>query len=953
MAESPDGNGVLAVPETAEARVLEIVSGLAFELGGPRARRAVAPDASLERDIGLGSLERVELLLRLESAFGVRLGEELLRLDTPAALARAVGEGVPKEAEATRGRAATLQPARDIAPERAQTLHEVLWLRAQSEPDRPHVYMREDDGREHTITYGALHAQAAAVAAGLRARGVRPGATVALMLPTGADFLRCFQGILLARAVPVPIYPPLRLDRLEEYGERQSAILRNAGVTLLITIPKALGIGALLRARVPSLAHVVSPDEIALAAAPTLPDGSGDDLAFIQYTSGSTGTPKGVTLTHDNLLANIRAITSALALRPSDVGASWLPLYHDMGLIGSWLFCLYSGVPIDIQSPLAFLSRPERWLWTIHKRRATLSAAPNFAYELCLRKVPDAALEGLDLSSWRCALNGAEPVNPDTLERFAQRFAPYGFRREALMPVYGLAENSVGLCAPPPGRGPRVDCVAREPFARERRAVPTPENDRSALRFVGVGAALPHHEVRIVDDGGRDLPSRHVGRIAFRGPSMTAGYYARPEATAAISLPGGWLDTGDLGYEADGEIFVTGRIKDLIIKAGRNLVPQEIEEAAGGVAGIRKGCVAAFGVADSRFGTESLVVAAETRATGAGERDGLIAAVTERVADAVGVPPDQVLLLTPGSIPKTSSGKIQRAATRELHAAGRLGRRTRTSWRTTTRLILATAAAGLRTHLAGILQIAYTAYVALASALVLVPLLAAVLVLSGRPLRWLTHHCARMLLRLVSRRVEVVGLDNLPARRPLLLACNHTSYLDVVVLTALLPVDVVFVAKQEVRTWPLVGRLVRRSGHPTVDRSDSQQSVADAAGIQETIAGGQNVLFFPEGTFTPAAGLRPFRLGTFKAAVEAGLPVVPVALQGLRSVLRPGSWRLRPPCPRLEIAPPVAATGADWRAIVDLRERVADAIAARCGEPRLDLVASGLAGIAGPDTPDS
>jgi 1-acyl-sn-glycerol-3-phosphate acyltransferase len=952
MAESPDGKGALAVPEAAEARVLEIVSGLALELGGPRAQRAVTPDASLERDIGLGSLERVELLLRLEAAFGVRLGEELLRLDTPAALARAVGAGVPEEARTAPGRTALLQPARDVAPEQARTLHEVLWLRAQSEPDRPHVYMREDDGREHTITYGALHAQAAAVAAGLHARGVKPGATVALMLPTGADFLRCFQGILLARAVPVPIYPPLRLDRLEEYGERQSAILRNAGVTLLVTIPKALGIGALLRARVPSLAHVVSPDEIAAAAAPARPDGDGADLAFIQYTSGSTGTPKGVALTHDNLLANIRAITTALALRPTDVGASWLPLYHDMGLIGSWLFCLYSGVPIDIQSPLAFLARPERWLWTIHKRRATLSAAPNFAYELCLRKVTDAAIEGLDLSSWRCALNGAEPVNPDTLERFAQRFGPYGFRREALMPVYGLAENAVGLCAPPPGRGPRVDRVAREPFARARRAVPAAEDDRSALRFVGVGTAMAHHEVRIVDDGGDVVPSRQVGRITFRGPSMTAGYYRRPEATAAISLPGGWLDTGDLGYEADGEIFVTGRIKDLIIKAGRNLVPQEIEEAAGAVPGIRKGCVAAFGVADPRFGTESLVVAAETRVIAPAERDALIAAVTERVADAVGVPPDLVQLLPPGAIPKTSSGKIQRAAAREMHASGRLGRRTRTSWRTTARLLLATLAAAIRPRAAALRQIAYTAYVALASALVLVLLLPGLLVLSGRPLRRLARVCARVLLRLVSRRIEVVGLENLPAHRPLLLACNHTSYLDVVALNALLPVDIVFVAKQEVRTWPLLGRLVRRSGHPTVDRLDSQQSVADAASIQETIAGGQSVLFFPEGTFATAAGLRPFRLGTFKTAVEAGLPVVPVALQGLRTVLRPGSWLLRPPAPRLEVAPPVAAAGTDWRAIVDLRDRVASAIAARCGEPRLDLVASGLAGLTGPDAPE-
>jgi fatty-acyl-CoA synthase len=951
MERSGAKGSVVEGPEAAEARVLAIVAQLAFELGGARARHAVGPSASLERDLGLGSLERVELLLRLESAFGIRLADDLLRLDTPAALARAMSES-PGSSGVIATRAPILAPARTPAPESERTLPAVLWHRAQSDPDRPHVYMREDDGREHTVTYGALNEAAMSIAAGLRERGVRPGATVALMLPTGLDFLRCFQGILLARAVPVPIYPPVRLDRLEEYATRQSAILRDAGVALLVTIPKALGIGALLRSRVPTLAHVVSPDEIEIPGAPATPAGDGGELALIQYTSGSTGRPKGVALSHDNLLANIRAIGAALDVRPTDVGASWLPLYHDMGLIGSWLFCLYSGAPIDIQSPLAFLARPERWLWTIHRRRATLSPAPNFAYELCLRKIPDASLEGLDLSSWRCALNGAEPVNPDTLSRFAERFAPYGFRREALMPVYGLAENAVALCAPPPGRGPRIDRVAREPFAREQRASVAGTDDRRALRFASVGAAVAGHEVRIVDARGGELAEREVGRLVFRGPSMTAGYVGNPEATAAISLPGGWLDTGDLGYEAEGEIFVTGRIKDLIIKGGRNFVPQEIEEAVATVEGIRKGCVVAFGIANPSLGTESLIVAAETRVTGANARDLLVAAVNERVAEAVGVPPDSVILLAPGAIPKTSSGKIQRTATRDLHQAGRLGARARTPWRTSARLVLATAAGAVRPGAVALAQAAYTAYVAVVAAIVLTPLLPAVFVLSGRPLRRLTRVCARALLRLVSRRISVEGVTYLPARGPVLLACNHTSYVDVIALVALLPIDVVFVAKQEVAGWPLVGRLVRRAGHRTVDRLDSQQSVIDAASIRATIASGHNVLFFPEGTFALTAGLRPFRLGAFKAAIDAGLPVVPVAIQGLRSVLQRGTWRLRPPAPRLSIASPVTAVGTDFRALVDLRDRVAEAIAARCGEPRLDLVASGLAGLTPEPAPE-
>jgi fatty-acyl-CoA synthase len=945
MARATDESAVTPTSlEAVQARVLEVVADLAFELGGARARRAVAPSASLERDIGLGSLERVELLLRLESSLGGPFRDEMLQLDTPDALARAIAATESGESLTPRVRAAASAPATP-GPETARTLDEALWLRARAEPDRPHVYMREDDGREHTITYMGLHRAAREIAAGLQSRGVEPGDTVGLMLPTGLDFLRCFQGILLARAVPVPIYPPIRLDRLEEYARRQAAILADAKVKVLITVPRAMGVGTLLRARVTTLQTVLAPDEVAGAAdAGPLPDGRGSELAFIQYTSGSTGTPKGVALTHDNLLANIRAIAAGLDLRPTDVGASWLPLYHDMGLIGSWLFCLHHGVPIAIQSPLSFLSRPERWLWTIHQRQATLSAAPNFAYELCLRKIPDSAIEGLDLSSWRCALNGAEPVNPDTMERFVRRFARYGFRRETMMPVYGLAENSVGLCFNPAGRGPLVERVAREPFASDRRAVPAPD-DRHALQFVSVGPALPGHEVRIVDDAGATVPERTVGRLVFRGPSMMSGYFGRPEVTAAITLEGGWLDSGDLAYAAGGEIFITGRLKDLIIKGGRNLVPQEIEEAAASVEGIRKGCVAAFGVAHPSLGTESLVVAAETRATRADARDALVTAVNERVTDAVGLPPDSVVLLPPGAIPKTSSGKIQRAAARSLYESGRLGRREGTSWLTRARVVGAAVASTLRPRLTALGHALYTLYlatIALAGAAVLWP---ASFVLPGRPLWRLTRLVARVLVRLSMRSVSVEGVDHVPRDRAVLLACNHTSYLDVFPLVAYLPASVLFVAKREVGRWPLFGRLVRKAGHLTVDRLDTQQSISDADRVRQAIESGRSVLFFPEGTFAWSAGLRPFRLGAFKIAVEAGVPVVPIAIHGLRGMMHPDRRVVRPGSVHLRVAPPIAPDGNDWRALVALRDRVAEAIAARCGEPRLDLVASGLAGL--------
>jgi fatty-acyl-CoA synthase len=924
-----------------EARVLEVVRGLAEELGGARAAHAVAPGASLEREVGLGSLERVELLLRLENAFGRALDDRVLQADTPRALARLIAEGGVVEGPSRTGRADRVDAA--TAAQAAATVHESLWRRAQSQPARPHVHLRHDDGTEETITYGDLLSEAAAVAGGLREGGTRRGDTVALMLPTGREFLAAFQGILMAGAVPVPIYPPARLDRLEEYAARQAAILADAEVRALVTIARARGVAGVLSSSVPSLRDVVTvPDLTARGASCAEPEGAGADPAFIQYTSGSTGVPKGVLLTHDNLLANIRAVGLGLDVRPTDVGASWLPLYHDMGLIGTWLFCMHHGIPLALQSPLAFLARPERWLWSIHQRRATLSPAPNFAFELCVRKIPDRALEGLDLSSWRVALNGAEPVSPETIDRFVERFAPYGFRREAMMPVYGLAESSVGLCFPPVGRAPRIDRVARAAFEKQGRAEPADGGGSGVLPFVSVGAALPAHEVRLVDEEGAEVAERTLGRLVFRGPSSTAGYYRKPEETAAITLPGGWLDSGDLAYRAEGEIFIAGRRKDLIIKAGRNLVPQEIEELAAAVPGIRRGCIVAFGLRRPELGTESLVVVAETRAVDPADRERLESAVTEHVASALGLPPDVVALVPPGAVPKTSSGKVRRAATRDLYLAGTLGRVSGTPLAMKARLIARAAADAAAQGAARIARGLYAAYLGLLIAAIAAAIwIPVVLVPSRRLARLLSRVGARALLTLAGCRLTREGGEALAGRHPVLLASNHASYVDVLVLLALVPRDFVFAAKAEVAGWPFLGTLVRRAGHLTVERFDVSQSVVDAGKLAPALEQGESVLLFPEGTFTAAAGLRPFRLGTFKAAVETGVPVVPLALRGTRAILRAGQMVPRPGPVHLWIGEAVAPDGNGWHAVVALRDRVAADIAAHCPEPRLDLIAGG------------
>ncbi len=561
----------------------------------------------------------------------------------------------------------------------AETLDRVIARRASAEGTRPHICLRHEDGSERTLTFAQLQEAARSVAAGLAAKGLRKGDTVALMLPTSAEFFTAFLGTLLAGGIPVPIYPPVRTAQIAEYAQRQSAVLRNAETRVLITFREARTVARLLGPGIPTLRLVATAEELA-AANGSAPEVSLDpgDTALIQYTSGSTGTPKGVVLTHANLFHNAHAIGYGTQANPNDVVVSWLPLYHDMGLIGCWIFSLCFGLKLVVCSPLAFLRRPERWLRMIHEHRGTLSPAPNFAYELCARKVPERALAELDLSSWRVALNGAEPINPETVAHFIRRFGPCGFRAEAMLPVYGLAECSVALTFPPLGRPPRMDAIQRAEFVRSGHAVPAAADDPAPLRFASVGAPLPGNELRVIDDSGRPAGERVEGRILFRGLSAMSGYYRNREATQAI-LVDGWYDSGDLGYQANGELYVTGRVKDVIIKAGHNIYPHELESAAAEVTGIRRGCVAAFGITDPVHATERIVVVAETREKKDEAKARLRTELVHRLAK-LGHPPDEVMLVKPQAIPKTPSGKIRRAECRRLYLQGTLGKRRAPGW---------------------------------------------------------------------------------------------------------------------------------------------------------------------------------------------------------------------------------------------------------------------------------
>lgn len=926
------------MPDRAAAAeaLLRTLEQLLAEGGASRRRPPVELDSRLERDLGLDSLGRAELLARLERLWQRRLPEQLLNAETPRELLEAMLDADPVAERQSPQPIEPVDHGRAFVPVQATTLNRMLHQHVERQPERIAIRLYETPERLVDIRYRDLWQEARSLATGLRERGLVPGQTVALMLPTSREYFASFFGILLAGAVPVPIYPPLRPSQLEEHLRRHARLLGNAGVRMLITVPEARRLAKLLAAQVPGLQAVVTAAELStgntLALLPTVDP---ESLAFVQYSSGSTGDPKGVMLTHANLLANIRAMVERLDADSDDVFVSWLPLYHDMGLIGACLGSLYQAVPLVVMSPLSFLRRPVEWLWAIHHHRGTLSAAPNFAYELCLRQVHDTDIEGLDLSSLRYLANGAEPVSAATMQRFAERFAPYGLDPGVLAPVYGLAESSVGLALPQPGCGLRVDRIRPGPMRRRGAAVPAAEDDTEALEQVACGHALSGHEIRIVDATGRELPDRREGRLQFRGPSTTQGYLNNPKATAGL-FQGDWLNSGDRGYLVGGEVHITGRDKDVIIRAGRNFYPYELEREVGQLAGVRRGCVAVFAAVSPTDGTENLVVVAEVRDTDEQTADQLRREIADLTLEQLGTPADDIVLAPPQTVLKTSSGKIRRNALRERYRQDSLLQRGVPVWwqllRVTLRGVLPAAHRGLRAGGA----LAFGVYAWTLAGMLLPLLWTLIMLLPNERWRWrAVRGVLRMAAGLTGYLPKVRGLQHLP-HGPCVLAVNHASYLDALVLSTALPRPFRFVAKRELAANPLLRWPLERLGVLFVERFDVQQGVAGAERLEQLARSGSALLFYPEGTFTRAPGLLPFRMGAFVTAARVGLPVVPITLTGTRIALRAGTWLPRPARLAVYVDAPVQPGGEDWGAARQLAQTVRAAMLTHGNEPDLE-----------------
>lgn len=924
--------------QTRAERLLLTVRQLTSELNnGQEYSYDITLDSALDRDLGLDSLARVELLSRLEHTFNVKLSEKvLLRSESPRDLLRAV-----VEAEGGKHSSATFMEetvsAGPLTSEAAgaQTLLEALDWHASRHPRHIHINLYHEDELKEKITFYELWEEACSIAAGLQWRGVEPGQTVAMMLPTGRSYFSSFFGVLMAGGVPVPLYPPARPSQIEDHLFRHRSILKNSLSFLLITTAEVLPLARILKAHVETLKEVLTVDGLSGIGNQVTPHAATPETtAFLQYTSGSTGTPKGVVLTHSNLMANIRAMGEAVEARSSDVFVSWLPLYHDMGLIGAWFGSLYYGCQLVIMSPLSFLAHPESWLWAIHRHRGTLSASPNFGYEFCLKKIDTRDIEGLDLRSWRLAFNGAEPVSSETIKRFTERFGKYGFRPEAMTPVYGLAESSVGLAFPGPGEAPLIDHIQRKPFMYHGKAIPVSDQGSNCFNFVSCGRPLQGQRIRIVDSKDRELPERWQGRLQFQGSSATSGYFRNREQTTKL-FHGEWLDSGDLAYMADGNLYITSRTKDIIIRGGRNIYPYELEEEIGNIKGVRKGCSVAFGSLDHKTQTESLIIVAETRESEAEPLQRLHTKINQKVTDLIGTPPDQILLVPPYTVLKTSSGKLRRSATKKLYEEKRLLKGGKAVWWQLAHLVLSGFAPLMRRTFKSLLDHSYAGYVWFLFLIMAIPVWSLVIIFPWDDMRWsLLRMATRLLNKMCCNALTVRGLDTLPKDRPVIIVANHSSYLDSFFLVSGLPIIVRFVAKVELKIFFPFRWFLSRLNVEFVERFDSEESLKCARRISEN-GGGSSLLFFPEGTFHRMPGLLPFHMGAFITAIETGMPIVPVSIRGTRHILPGGSWQPRRGRVTINVGTPLFAKNTTWPAAVELRDRARSEILSQVKEADL------------------
>ncbi|WP_157961407.1 AMP-binding protein [Microvirga flavescens] len=542
-------------------------------------------------------------------------------------------------------------------PATVSTVVDALHWRASRAPENTAFFVIETPQSVVEISNGALLAQAQILAARLTRQGLKRGDVVLLALETSADLLTALFACFVGAFTPCVVEAPPVNSNKAQWAERLAVRARHVDCKLIISredCREALSATGCISRTLDELPE----------AAPSKPELiSGTDAVFLQFTSGTTSQPKALLVNHETLLSNVRGLAQAGSWDVRDTVVSWLPLYHDMGLVALMLTGFTAGIPVVLMPSNLFTMNPVRWMWAIHTFKGTVTSAPNFAYQFVASHAPEHRTRGLDLSHWRQGINAAEFVQKKTIDQFTERFAPHGFKREVFAPAYGLAECTVAASIKRPTDPLRFDVISRSTLANKGVALPANANDPDAFAVVCTGPALDGHHIRIIDEHGALLPDRTQGQISIYGPSVVPGYYGELKPS---KVHDGWLETGDLGYLDAGQLFVTGRIKDLIIRAGANISPYEIEHVAAEIDGVRSGAVGAIGLVDDRKGTENLVVFFETTSKTLSTVEATRKAIRERLTQKLSISVDHVFELPPHSLQKTTSGKLQRVKLVEL-----------------------------------------------------------------------------------------------------------------------------------------------------------------------------------------------------------------------------------------------------------------------------------------------
>ena len=530
--------------------------------------------------------------------------------------------------------------------------------------DEALVLLDRKDG-ERPVSLRELWDRARSVQSTLVSSGLKPTGVVVLVLPTSTELIAAYFGTLLAGGIPSMLSTPShRVSDPRIFVSRVAYVVADSAPHSLICLPDVAALFDGEGAAALGSTRLVTPSDIVTPEGFTDPVPCGPDtIATIQYSSGTTGAPKGVLVSHRAVLNNLRSMREAFEITETDVAVNWIPLYHDMGLFGAFLLPLLCGCKTLLMSTTDFMREPAMWLRAIERYRGSFAWAPNLAYALCAKRLSDDALEGLDLSSWRLALNGSEPVLAPTVEAFAERMAKYSFSPESMSPAYGCAEVTALATVQPIHERPRCEILDREVLASDELARPTVG---AGVSCVSVGRPIPGCTIEIRDADGRSLPDRHVGQIWLCSDAVFSRYHNNAELTKR-ALADGWLDSGDRGYVADGHLFFVSRDKDLIIIGGEKYAPHDVESSISRVGGVREGCAVAFGVMSVDLGSEELGAVVETRVEGDAELVVLADEIRLEVNRSIGIGLRHLLLVPPGGIEKTTSGKLARGATRDRY----------------------------------------------------------------------------------------------------------------------------------------------------------------------------------------------------------------------------------------------------------------------------------------------